>query len=175
MLKIKKWCSHRFSRVQNMENMWLYREIDKSVKSYANMKILGHWRQFFYITSPKISEISHFLGKRLYYLLELFFGTFWQSLRKILWTDFPQSGKNCQKWLFFAQMSGFRENRQKSKKSGQATFLTFFTPNFVPSFRKILGAVSEIIRDRQTDTQTHRSDFIGPSRFSTGDQQEHIL
>ena len=67
-------------------------------------------------------------------------------------------------------MSGFRENGQKSQKSGRATFLTLFTPNFVPGFGKILGAVSEIIRYKQTNKLTHRSDFIGSSRFSTGNQ-----
>ena len=77
---------------------------------------------------------------------------------------------------FFAQMSGFRENGQKSQKRDRATFLTFFTPNFVPGFGKILGAVSEIIRDTRTETDGHtdtltdNTDFIGPSRFSTGDQ-----
>ena len=50
-------------------------------------------------------------------------------------------------------------------------FLTFFTPNFVPGFEKILGAVSEIIRPAHTDGRTHNTDFIGPSRFSTGDQK----
>ena len=71
----------------------------------------------------------------------------------------------------FLQMSGFRENGQKSQKSGRATFLTFLTPNFVPSFGKILGAVSEIIRNRHTHKRTHKPDFIGPFRFSTGDQK----
>ena len=52
---------------------------------------------------------------------------------------------------FFAQMSSFRENGQKSKKSGPATFLTFSTPDFVTSFGKILGTVSEIIRDTHTN------------------------
>ena len=65
-------------------------------------------------------------------------------------------------------MSGFRENGQKSEKSGRATFLTFFTPNFVPGFGKILGAVSEIIRDTLTHGHTDNTDFIGSSRFSTG-------
>ena len=65
-------------------------------------------------------------------------------------------------------MSGFRENGQKSEKSGHATFLTFFSPNFVPSFGKILRAFSEIIRNTHTDN----TDFIGPSRFSTGDQKD---
>ena len=65
-------------------------------------------------------------------------------------------------------MSGFRENGHKSEKSDRATFLTFLTPNFMPGFGKILGAVSEIIRYGQTD----KTDFIGSSRFSTGNQKQ---
>ena len=76
---------------------------------------------------------------------------------------------------FFSQMSGFRKNEQKSKKSVRAMFLTFFTPNFMPSFLKIRGAVSEIICDARTHGQTHNTDFIGPSRFSTGDQKNQSL
>ena len=72
-------------------------------------------------------------------------------------------------------MSGFGENGQKSQKSGRATFLTLFTPNFVPSFGKILGAVSEIIRvgctDARTDGRTDNTDIIGSSRFSTVNQK----
>ena len=56
-------------------------------------------------------------------------------------------------------MSGFRENGQKSQKSVRATFLTFFTPNFMPSFGKILGEVSEIIRDTHT-AHGARTDMI---------------
>ena len=67
-------------------------------------------------------------------------------------------------------MSSFRENGQKSQKSGRAMFLTFFTSNFVPSFGKILRAVSEIIRE--THKHTDKPDFIGPFRFSTGDQKQ---
>ena len=61
--------------------------------------------------------------------------------------------KMAKNGFFFAQMSGFRENGQKSQKSGHANFLRFFTSNFVPSFGKILGAVSEIIRDTRTGGQ----------------------
>jgi hypothetical protein len=80
----------------------------------------------------------------------------------------------AQNVVFFAQMSGFRENGQKSQKRGRAMFLTYFTPNFKPSFGKILGAVSEINcntwTNARTDGRTDRPDFIGPYRFSTGDQ-----
>ena len=141
----------------------------------SKIKILGRCRQFLDITSPKISEMLNFPKQNDCPIFQnYFFGNFWRNLRKILGTDFAQSHKNCQKCFFFAQMSVFRENGQRSQKSVRATFLTFFTPNFVPSFGKSLGAVSEIIRNRQTDGQTdkwtHKPDFIGSSRLSTGNQ-----
>ena len=47
----------------------------------------------------------------------------------------------------------------------------------MPGFGKILGAVSEIMRYGRTDARTHarkdRTDFIGPSRFITGDQKNY--
>ena len=68
--------------------------------------------------------------------------------------------------LFFSQMSGSRENGQNSQKSGRATILTLFTPNFMPSFGKILesGCV--------THGRTNRTDFIDPSRFIAGDKKK---
>ena len=41
----------------------------------------------------------------------------------------------------------------------------------MPSFGKILGAVPEIMRYGRTDARADRTDFIGPSRFITGDQK----
>ena len=37
-----------------------------------------------------------------------------------------------------------RENEDFKKKSGRAMFLIFWTPNFIPNFRKIVAAVIEI-------------------------------
>ena len=47
-------------------------------------------------------------------------------------------------------------------------FLTFLTPNFVPNFEKSL---ERFLRLCVTDGRTDRTDFIGLSRFSTGDQK----
>ena len=97
-------------------------------------------------------------AKRLSYLLELFcwhiLGGFKENPRNGFSAKsqkLPKMAKNGEKWLFFAKINGFRQNGPKSQKSGCATFLTFFTPNFVPGFGKILGAVSEIIRNGHTD------------------------
>ena len=70
------------------------------------------------------------------------------------------------------KFAAFAKTSKNLKKEGdRATFLTFLTPNFVPGFGKILGAVSEIIRDTQTDKRMDNTDFIGPFRFSTGHQK----
>ena len=116
--------------------------------------------------NPRNMEVSQ--AKRLSYLLELFCWHILGGFKKNPRNGFsskaqklPKMGKN-----------GFFSHKSASQKTGRATFLTFFTPNFVPGFGKILGAVSEIIRDgHHTDTQTHNTDFIGSSRFSTEDQK----
>ena len=101
-----------------------------------------------------------------------FLGTFWQNFKKIVGTVFPRSPKNPEMTsnlaltsIFLTQMSGFRENEAKIKKSGRVTILRFLTPNFIPNFGKILGAVSEIMCDARTDGRTHarthaRTDLI---------------
>ena len=43
--------------------------------------------------TQNLRNIEFSQAKRLFYLLELFFGTFWQNLRKILGTDFRKFPK----------------------------------------------------------------------------------
>ena len=77
--------------------------------------------------------------------------------------------------LFFAQISGFRENRQKSKKSGCAMFLTFFTPNSMPNFGENPWSSfwdNALRTDARTDAQDwfYRSLSVfnrGPKNFFT--------
>jgi hypothetical protein len=45
---------------------------------------------------------------------------------------------------FSARLAKFGQNENFSQKNGRAIFLPLFSPNFMPSFRKILRAVSEI-------------------------------
>ena len=47
-------------------------------------------------------------------------------------------------------------------------FLIFLTPNFIPNFGKILGAVSEICRSVRTYGRTDGGDIIGPAVFNLG-------
>jgi hypothetical protein len=39
---------------------------------------------------------------------------------------------------YIAQIRGFRENKDKNLKSGRAMFSALLSPNFIPSFGKIL-------------------------------------
>ena len=63
------------------------------------------------------------------------------NFRKIVGAIFSLSPKNRQKWHKLALISGFRENARKNQKSGRAMFLALLRPNFMPSFREIVGAV----------------------------------
>ena len=47
-------------------------------------------------------------------------------------------------------------------------FSALLSPNFMPSFGKIVGAVFEICRYVRTHPRTHKSDLIGPSVFNRG-------
>ena len=50
------------------------------------------------------------------------------------------------------------------KKKGSAIFLPLLAPNFMPSFGKILGAVSEIncVTDGRKNERTDKGDIIEP-------------
>ena len=54
-------------------------------------------------------------------------------------------------------------------------FLIFWTPNFIPNFRKIVAAVPEIIRSVRTDGQTYESDSISPAVCNLGPTSKHRL
>ena len=58
-------------------------------------------------------------------------------------------------WIFYNTdtVCRFGQNENFSQKKGSAIFLPLLLPNFMPSFRKILGAFSEIncATYRQTD------------------------
>ena len=62
-------------------------------------------------------------------------------------------------------MSGFRVNGQQNKKSGRAMFSALLSPNFMPSLRKIVGAVFEIWCYALTYARTYGAYIIDP-RFS---------
>ena len=69
------------------------------------------------------------------------------------------------------------ENDGKYQKSAWIRFLALNVPYFMPSFRKIVGAVSEkLLRtDGRTDGRTHGGDFIGPFGFQPGTNKQLYL
>jgi hypothetical protein len=77
----------------------------------------------------------------------------------------PKNGINKHKLVIFAKTG-------RNLKKATVLFLTFFTPNFMPSFGKILGAVSEIIRNGRMDARMHgrtdKPDYIGSFGFQPG-------
>ena len=64
-----------------------------------------------------------------------------------------------QNGIFLVRLDKFGQNENFFKKS-----LVSFVPNFMPSFRKILGAVSEIncVTYGRTDARTDKGDIIEP-------------
>ena len=68
------------------------------------------------------------------------------------------------------------ENDGKYQKSAWYNFLPLNVPYFMPNFRKIVGAVSEIIRDGRTngrtDGRTNGGYFIGPFGFQLGTKNQ---
>ena len=52
--------------------------------------------------------------------------------------------KNCDFGHFLAHLAKIGQNVNFHQKSGRAIFIPLLSPNFMPSFGKILGAVSEI-------------------------------
>ena len=63
---------------------------------------------------------------------------------------FSQSPKNP-KMTFWRQS---RLNEAKILKSSRVTFEALLSPNFIPNFKKIIGAVFEICRSGRTDIRT---------------------
>ena len=61
-------------------------------------------------------------------------------------------------------LAQFGQNVIFFKKKGAAIFSPLLSPNFMPSFRKILGAVSEIncVTDARTHDRTDEGDIIEP-------------
>ena len=66
----------------------------------------------------------------------------------------------------------FSRNGAKNRKSGRAMFLALLSPNFMPSFGKIVGADLEIARSERTYVRTyvrtHGGYFTAPFGFQPG-------
>ena len=66
---------------------------------------------------------------------------------------------------FSAHLAKIGQNENFYQKSGRAVFLPLLSPNFMPSFRKIVGAVSEI-NSLLTNELTYIGDPIEPVAFA---------
>ena len=55
------------------------------------------------------------------------------------------------------------------------TFEPLWIPNFIPNFRKIVGADLEIRCDGQTNGRTEKTDFIDPSGFQPGTNKTNMI
>ena len=62
---------------------------------------------------------------------------------------------------FSAHLAKIGQNEKFYQKSGPAIFLPLLSPNFMPSFRKIGGAVSEI-----NSLRTYKGETIEPVAFA---------
>ena len=92
--------------------------------------------------------------------------------------DIPLMKKS--KFCTFLLTNGYTYlNTAKIKKSGHVTFEPLFSPNFIPNFKKILGAVFEICRyartDGRTDARTSGTDIIGPAVFNRGSNNDNNI
>ena len=114
--------------------MWLNRDFVKSVqKLWQNGNIVSLTSIFGYNFTHFLRNIAFSQVKRLSYLLELFFGTFWQNLRKILGKDFPQSPKHWQKMaknaFFYHKWAVFAKTGKNLKKASVLCFLHSLPPS----------------------------------------------
>ena len=83
----------------------------------------------------------------------IFGPTFSGILENLLESFFRKNSDFGPKWPFFRTLGQIWAKWEFFQKKGSAIFLPLLSPNFMPSFEKILGAVSEI--NCVTDVQTH--------------------
>ena len=96
-------------------------------------------------------------------MLYIFINIF-EKIKKIVRAFFSPRSKN----IFFTAFFPNSPNLDISLKNIHITFEPLWIPNFIPNFRKILRAVSEIICYARIDGRTHKGDFFnrGPNIFS---------
>ena len=101
-----------------------------------------------------------FSSKMTIYPIKLFFGpTFSAILENLLEPFFrkvPKTAILAKNGHFLARLARFGQNENFSQKKDSAIFLPLLSPNFMTSFGKILGEVSEMncVTDARTDRRT---------------------
>ena len=123
--------------------------------------------------SPKIPKNRFFSGETSALCFRTFFWHILARSKKNPRNGFSAKSQKLAKMaknVFFRTNERFSRKRAKISKKRSCYVTYIFTPNFMPSFGKILGTVSEITRDGHMDTYTDNTDFIGPSWFLPGEQ-----
>ena len=94
----------------------------------------------------------------------LTFSAILENLLELFFRKVPKTVILAKNGNFLARLAKFGQNENFSKKKGSAISLPLLSPNFMPSFGKILGAVSEIncVTYGRTHGQTHKGDIIEP-------------
>ena len=118
---------------------------------------------FFWVSNPEVFQLLSTINKYNKYHVEQWTSTIWFSKCNFFWgkiflgtkkflenlleqflRKFPKTVILGQDGHFLAHLAKIGQNENFNKKSGRAIFLPLLSPNFIPSFRKIVGAVSEI-------------------------------
>ena len=107
------------------------------------------------------------------------FSAILENLLELFFRNVPKTAILGKNGHFFAHWAKFGQNENFSQKLGRAIFLPLLNPNFMPSFGKILGAVSEIncVTKARTDEQrwNYRTGrFAGSIKRSTGSAKKKI-
>ena len=137
-----------------------YLDDDYVVNIYNNtlqhkIVVINRWFHAFLTYLAKFNPNKIFSrAKWLFYPVKLFSGLL-----------LVQSPKNCDFGHFSARLAKIGQNENFYKKSGRAIFYPYCPPNFMPSFRKIVGAVSEI-NSLRTSGHMDKGDITEPVAFT---------
>ena len=159
MLELIFSCFHRFFRVQKPPKsvVTIATNVNRS-KVMAKSNFGSLTSIFGYNFTQNIRNIELSQAKRLSYLIDLFC---WHILARF--KENPRNGfsvksqklpKLAKNGFFSHKWAVFEKTAKNLKKAVMLHFLQF-SPNLVPSFGKILGAVPEIIRHGQTTGSTN--------------------
>ena len=109
---------------------------------------LNFFCRFFQYYGPIFWPKSIFSGKITILSYKTIFGPTYSVISgKLVEQFFRKFQKHVilgQNGHFLARLAKIGQNEKFYQKSGRAIFLPLLSPNFMPSFRKIVGAVSEI-------------------------------
>ena len=103
---------------------------------------------------PNLTPITNFLGKITILICKTIFGLTFSSILENLLESFLAKSQKLWFWHFSARLAKIGQNENFYQKSGHAIFLHLLSPNFMPSFRKIVGAVSKN-NSLRTDIRTY--------------------